>query len=97
MKTLKEETKKEEIKQNFDQEKMNRDYFFEMKKKHAQQFSGYEYSNGMILNKFNGKDFSLKMNSESFKILIHSLIGQKDQSKHEQKMKFKPNGEIYYV
>lgn len=58
-------------------EKTNRDLFFLIKNKYPQELKHVEYTNGFVLNKQNGKDVSIKMNPESFRKVLESVIGAK--------------------
>lgn len=73
------EVKKGGEKQKLDEtkewEKTNRDLFFMLKKKYFNEMKTIEYSNGFILNRNNGKDLSMKMNPQSFKIALGHLMG----------------------
>jgi hypothetical protein len=56
-------------------EKTNREFFFNLKKKHFNEMKEIEYANGFILNRYTGKDVSIKMNPQSFKIALGHVIG----------------------
>lgn len=97
LKAVQDSEVKKKTSEDLENEKINRQLFFDLKKKHAMQLANYEYSNGFILNKTNGKDVSVKMNKEAFRAIMHDLMGLgKTQEKAEKKQKFKPNGEEYY-
>jgi len=78
-------------------EKTNRELFFNLKKKHFDQLKGFEFSNGFILNKSNGKDVCLKMVPSAFQNIMNDFVGMRREiESSEKKQRFKPNGEIYY-
>ncbi len=66
---------KQKLDETKEWEKTNRDLFFMLKKKYFNEMKAIEYSNGFILNKNNGKDLSLKMNPQSFKIALGHIMG----------------------
>jgi len=55
--------------------KQNLDFFFHIKKKYFTQMKDIEYANGFVLNRYNGKDVSLKMDHQQFKRVLGNVIG----------------------
>ncbi len=98
VKTMQQEKVAKAFDETKEWEKSNRELFFNLKKKYFDQLKNFEYSNGFILNRSNGKDVSMKMQPEAFQNVMNDLLGLSIQVEisTQKKQKFMPNGEVYY-